>query len=220
MRLTQCKGVPVLALLVVLGGCADAVSRTVAPPASKDVAAESGSQVTEERAALTEIARLIAQSMDNEPARQHLKRDMRAAPFREHKLELTSYLASKDGRALLDRMAALDGGEQRVLGTLSKIRPLEFYVPVAAQRETWTGKADVLVEVAGFEPACSGDHLGLLRAQPAYGSHVGVSTGGRPLGQPGCDVPRWPPGGALAVSLLSDARTPTAGTRDGRLPRD
>ena len=37
----------------------------------------------------------------------------------------------------------------------------------------------------GFEPACSGDHLGLLRAQPAYGSHLGVSTGGRPLGQPG-----------------------------------
>ena len=77
-----------------------------------------------------------------------------------------------------------------------------------------------LLEVAGFEPACSGDHLGLLRAQPAYGSHLGVSTGGRPLGQPGCDVPRWPPGGALAVSLLSDARTPTAGTRGGRLPRD
>ena len=81
-------------------------------------------------------------------------------------------------------------------------------------------RCDALWEVAGFEPACSGDHLGLLRAQPAYGSHLGVSTGGRPLGQPGCDVPRWPPGGALAVSLLSDARTPTAGTRDGRLPRD
>lgn len=162
MRLTQCKGVPVLALLVVLGGCADAVSRTVAPPPSKDVAAESGSQVTEERAALTEIARLIAQSMDNEPARQHLKRDMRAAPFREHKLELTSYLASKDGRALLDRMAALGGGEQRVLGTLSKIRPLEFYVPVAAQRETWTGKADVLVvsQLDESEPIVSFDERG------------------------------------------------------------
>ena len=76
------------------------------------------------------------------------------------------------------------------------------------------------VEVRGFEPLCSGDHLGLLRAQPAYGSRLGVSTGGRPLGQPGCDVPRRPPGGTLAVSLLSDARTPTAGTRGGRLPRD
>src|SRR5437016_3736472 len=81
-------------------------------------------------------------------------------------------------------------------------------------------RAATLLEVRGFEPLCSGDHLGLLRAQPAYGSHLGVSTGGRPLGQPGCDVPRWSPGGTLAVSLLSDARTPTAGTRGGRLPRD
>ena len=163
MRLAHCKGVPVLALVVVAGGCADAVSRTVAPPASKDVVAESGSQgVTDERAALTEIARLIARSMDNEPARQHLKRDMRAAPFREHKLELTSYLASKDGRSLLDRMAALGGGEQRVLATLSQIRPLEFYVPVAAQRETWTGNADVLVvsQLDESEPIVSFDERG------------------------------------------------------------
>jgi len=163
MRLTHCKGVPVLALLVVVGGCADPVSRTLAPSASSDVAAASGSQgVTEERAALSDIARLIAQSMDNEPARQHLKRDMRAAPFREHKLELGSYLASKDGRALLDRMAALGGGEQRVLGTLAKIRPLELYVPVRAQRETWTGKADVLVlsQLDESEPIVSFDERG------------------------------------------------------------
>jgi hypothetical protein len=163
MRLTHWKGVPVVALLVVAGGCADAVSRTVAPPPSKDVTAESGSQaVTGERAALTDIARLVAQSMDNEAARQQLKRAMRAAPFREHKLELTSYLTSKDGRALLDRMSALGGGESRVLATLSKIRPLEFYVPVAAQRETWTGKADVLVvsQLDESEPIVSFDERG------------------------------------------------------------
>lgn len=163
MRLTQCKGVPVLALLVVLGGCADAVSHTVAPSATKDISATAEAQaVTEERASLTEIARLVAQSMDNEPARQHLKRDMRAAPFREHKLQLTSYLTSKDGRALLDRMSALGGGEQQVLGTLSKIRPLEFYVPVASQRETWTGKADVLVvsQLDESQPIVSFDERG------------------------------------------------------------
>ena len=163
MRLTQCKGVPVLALLVVLGGCADAVSHTVAPSATKDITAAPEAQaVTEERASLTQIARLIAESMDNEPARQHLKRDMRAAPFREHKLELTSYLTSKEGRALLARMSALGGGEQRVLAILSKIRPLEFYVPVASQRETWTGKADVLVvsQLDESEPIVSFDERG------------------------------------------------------------
>ena len=36
-------------------------------------------------------------------------------------------------------------GEQSVFATLATIRPLEFYMPVAPQRETWTGKADVLV---------------------------------------------------------------------------
>ena len=84
--------------------------------------------------------------MDNEPARQHLKRDMRAAPFREHKLQLGEYLRSRDGRALLEEMAArAGGGESDVFGALAAIRPLEFYMPVAKHRESWTGKEDILV---------------------------------------------------------------------------
>jgi hypothetical protein len=105
---------------------------------------------------------LVARAMDNEPARQHLKRDMRAAPFREHKLELSSYLKSRDGRALLDRMAELGGGEQSVFATLAKIRRLEFYMPVATQRETWTGKSDVLVvsQLDESQPIVSFDERG------------------------------------------------------------
>ena len=76
----------------------------------------------------------------------------------------------------------------------------------------------VLVEVAGFEPACSGDRLGLLRAQPTIRSRPSVSVGGGPRGQPGCDVPRRPPDGTGGVSLLSDTRPPTAGPRGGQLP--
>ena len=49
-------------------------------------------------------------------------------------------------------------------------------------------------------------------------SPLGASTGRPSRGQPGCDVPQWPPGGTVEVSLLSDARPPTAGTRGGRLP--
>ncbi|HKN59407.1 MAG TPA: hypothetical protein VJV97_11180, partial [Gemmatimonadaceae bacterium] len=153
MRHTHGEGVLVLALLA-LAACADPASRSVAPSSSKDVssapapapALAPGAAAGEERAALTKIARLVAVAMDNEPARQHLKRDMRAAPFREHKLELASYLRSKDGSALLNRMAALtNGGESAVFGTLATIRPLELYMPVAKHRESWTGKADVLV---------------------------------------------------------------------------
>src|SRR5438132_4743251 len=148
MKHTYGEGALVLASLAAFAACADPASRTVAPSSSREIVAEPASAVapSEERVALTKIARLVAVAMDNEPARQHLKRDMRTAPFREHKLELKSYLQSKDGRALLDRMAALtSGGETAVFGTLAGIRPLELYMPVAKHRESWTGKADVLV---------------------------------------------------------------------------
>lgn len=147
MKHTHGEGVLVLALFAALVSCGDPATRTVGPNSSKDIAADpSSGAVDEERAALTRIARLIAQALDNEPARQRLKRDMRAAPFREHKLELGSYLRSKDGRALLEAMVAKSGGgEAEVFGPLAAIRPLEFYMPVAKHREAWTGKGHILV---------------------------------------------------------------------------
>ena len=147
MRHTHGEGVLVLALFAGLAGCADSASRTVGPTASKAVVTEpEPAAASEERVALTTIARLVAVAMDNEPARQQLKRDMRAAPFREHKLELATYLRSKDGRALLQGMSRqTPGGEGDVFAALAAIRPLEFYMPVAGHRESWTGKGDVLV---------------------------------------------------------------------------
>jgi len=137
MTHTHGEGALFLALFAALAGCADPASRTVAPASSREIVSEpTPAPPSEERVALTKIARLVAVAMDNEPARQHLKRDMRAAPFREHKLELASYLRSKDGAALLGRMAALSGGgESAVFATLAAIRPLEFYMAVAKHRE-------------------------------------------------------------------------------------
>ena len=147
MKHTHGEGALVLALFAALSACSDPVERTVAPTPSPDVVASASSgQQSEERAALTTIARLIAISLANEPAREQVKRDMRAAPFREHKLELANYLRSKEGQPLLARMAAANGSdESAVFVTLAAIRPLEFYMPVPAHREKWTGKADVLV---------------------------------------------------------------------------
>ena len=145
MKKIHGEGALVLALFAGIGGCSDPI-RSVAPTASPDIVASAGWAPSEERVALSTIAKLVAVAMDHEPARQHLKRDLRAAPFREHKLELTPYLRSKDGSALLTRMAAASGGDESgVFSTLSAIRSLELYMPVAAQRETWTGKADILV---------------------------------------------------------------------------
>jgi hypothetical protein len=147
MKHTHGEGVLFVALLTALVACADPASRTVGPSVSTNVQSEpTPSSPNEERAALTKIARLVAVAMDNEPARQHLKRDMKSAPFREHKLELAPYLRSKDGRALLDRIVTVSGGtESDLFRTLSAIRRLEFYMPVAKHRESWTGSDDVLV---------------------------------------------------------------------------
>lgn len=142
------EGVLVVALAAALFGCEDAANRAVGPRAAADVQAgpAPSSPSGEEKAALTDIARLVAVALDNEPARQRLKRDMRAAPFREHKLQLGSYLRSADGRALLGRMVALSGADEKeLLETVAAVRPLELYMPVSKHRESWTGSADVLV---------------------------------------------------------------------------
>ena len=147
MKHTNGEGVLFLALLTALAACADPVSRTVGVDVTSNVKSQPASVLpSEERADLSKVARLVARALDNEPARQHLKGDMKKAPFREHKLELGPYLRSKDGKALLDRMVALNGGtDADLFRTVSAIRRLEFYMPVAGHREKWTGSDDVLV---------------------------------------------------------------------------
>ncbi len=164
MKHTHGEGVLFLALLTGIVACADPTSRTVGLNVSSNVqSAPTPSSNDDERAALTKVARLTAIALDNEPARQRLKRDMRSAPFREHKLELAPYLRSADGKALLARMVSLSGSsESELFRTISAIRPLEFYMPVAKHRETWTGSADVLVasQLDESEPVVAFDKNG------------------------------------------------------------
>jgi len=164
MKHTHGEEALVIAMLACLTACTDPATNATGPSIKSDVrAAPASASSSAERAALSKIARLVAVSMDNEPARQHLKRDLKAAPFREHKLELATYLKSRDGRTLLDRMVASGGGSERdLLETISAVRPLEFYMPVAKHRESWTGSADVLVvsQLAESEPIVAFDERG------------------------------------------------------------
>jgi hypothetical protein len=164
MKHTNGEGVLFLALLTTLAACADPVSRTVGVDVTSNAKSQPASlSPSDERADLSKVARLVARALDNEPARQHLKGDMKTAPFREHKLELGPYLRSKDGKALLDRMVALNGGtEADLFRTVSAIRRLEFYMPVAGHREKWTGTADVLVvsQLDESEPIVAFDESG------------------------------------------------------------
>ncbi|MFN2637021.1 MAG: hypothetical protein ABR585_08345 [Gemmatimonadaceae bacterium] len=174
MRHTHGEEALFVVALAALVACADPATRIAGPTTSTaGLETGTGAGVADERSALSTIARLVAVSLDNEPARQHLKRDMRAARFREHKLALGPYLHSKDGKALLKRMTELSGTSEEVLfGTLNAVRPLEFYMPVAGHREKWTGKEDVLVvsQLDEWQPIVAFDEAGrevkLDRAAP------------------------------------------------------
>ncbi len=136
-----------LSLVVALVGCADAAGPPTAPTTvAEELRAGSDPAGTAERVALANIGRLVATSLADRALRQQLKVDLRKAPFREHKLELGTYLRSADGAALLARMA---GGRpsDAVLTLVDQVRSLEFYMPVRKHRETWVGDAEVLVAV-------------------------------------------------------------------------
>ena len=146
MRRTHGEQALFVVALSGLCACADPANRIEGLKTSADIQTGTVDPSSGERAALTDVTRLVAVALNNEPARQHLKRDMRAAPFREHKLELVPYLGSKDGRSLLSAMAAAKGtSEDSVIREASSVRALEFYMPVAGHREKWTGKSEVLV---------------------------------------------------------------------------
>ena len=133
-----------LIALIILA-CSDPADRVSAPGRGSTERAVEDYSVTSERAALVKIGRIIATSLAEKSARMQLKNQLRAAPFKEHKLQLASYLRSEPGKQLLARTNAESSDE--VLTLLGQVRPLEFYMPVRQHRETWIGDEEVLVAV-------------------------------------------------------------------------
>ncbi|MEX2109105.1 MAG: hypothetical protein WD802_00680 [Gemmatimonadaceae bacterium] len=136
-----------LSFIVAVVACADGVERIAAPSASTQGVADGGQDATvAERAALSKIGRLVAISLADRELRHRLKKDLRAAPFKEHKLELGRYLRSADGQQLLRRMGTTgDRSADAILTTLDQVRSLELYMPVRKHREEWVGDGELLV---------------------------------------------------------------------------
>jgi hypothetical protein len=107
--------------------------------------------------ALAELTRAVALALGDQGLRQRVKNDMRNSPMREHKLEFRTYLGGESGGILLAKMASETGvSRESLLALLHSVRPLEFYMPVAAHRETWRGGNDLVVasQIEDFsEPA-------------------------------------------------------------------
>ncbi|HLE56911.1 MAG TPA: hypothetical protein VJB15_07500 [Rhodothermia bacterium] len=159
------------AIVVIAGsyGCADDALDLTKPTVSTQVSTAASQSATTERGALTVLTRAVALSLANDAFRAEVLQQMRDAPFKEHKLELRQYL--NPGR--LARLSSASGNSVSELASaLQTVRALEFYMPIAAQRESWTGDANILVasqldegeEIVGFD--LKGRQVALAEAFP------------------------------------------------------
>ncbi|MDQ3556031.1 MAG: hypothetical protein M3409_04545, partial [Gemmatimonadota bacterium] len=84
--------------------------------------------------------------------------DMRESHYTiEHKLHFGNYLKGQSGGILLAKMAKESGkSREEIHALLARVRPLEFYMPVREQRESWRGTDNLWVasylEDGGGEP--------------------------------------------------------------------
>jgi hypothetical protein len=90
---------------------------------------------------------MVALAMNDAGLRHRVKADMQASRFtREHKLLFSDYLRGERGGILMAKMANLPGSSrERIAGLLERVRPLEFYMPMRAQRESWSGGAELVI---------------------------------------------------------------------------
>jgi hypothetical protein len=133
---------PAIVGLVGSFGCADHAPDLTNPVVREQASVAPTQSSTGERAALTTITRAVALALANDAFRAEVLTEMRNAPFKEHKLELRQYL--NPGR--LARLAAASGKTASELASaLQTVRPLEFYMPVPSQRESWIGDANILI---------------------------------------------------------------------------
>lgn len=139
----------VIVSLIVTGaisGCSDSPTALNSSRSLRSEADNSPAIVTPERAMLTELTRTLAIALADPKLRQSLKEDMREAPYREHKLELRKYLRGDRGTRTRDAVARKAGrAGLALLSVVDSIRPLELYMPVRAQRESWDGGESPIV---------------------------------------------------------------------------
>lgn len=140
---------PLCALLGValLGACTrdtPPVPTGIATPPVNSSSAAADDAAT--AAALDELSRAVALALGDQGLRARVASDMRASPVREHKLELRRYLRGATGGMLVAKMQHATGKSRaELLALVERVPPLEFYMPVRAQRRSWAGDTNLLV---------------------------------------------------------------------------
>lgn len=138
----------VIVAAVWLGGCADARVHPLDPTlaVALQTKANPGQLDAEEIAAAKLVARGLAMSLGASEVRDEVRAALASSANIEGKLHLSSYLEGRGGRLL--REAIRLSRDSAFSGRLARLRPLEFYMPVASHRESWRGQEAPLVAFA------------------------------------------------------------------------
>jgi hypothetical protein len=88
----------------------------------------------------------LAKAMETPELRMGIRDAMRASPNTEHKLVLGELLRTPLGARVIQSVAsALGSDEQAIRTALSRLAPMQFYVPAKSQRLAWSGGQDIAV---------------------------------------------------------------------------
>jgi hypothetical protein len=135
-----------LAAALMVAGCNDEMTAPMSGGSSSAYTTLTAEGVSPMQATEGEVARLVALALADPELRRRVRNDMRDAPMREHKLELSKYLYGTTGTMLRSKMVERGGiSANAVLANVNALPPLEFYMPVAAHRKAWKGEADLIV---------------------------------------------------------------------------
>lgn len=164
MSHSSCRSPLSLALLVLVSACADNTDAPTVGAPDGYVAAASFSQrpAGSERAASRRLGLAIAHAMREQSVRQYVKQALAASRVKEQKLHFTTFLSGRGG-PLAEHILRSQNIHDDELGVdIAKVRDLEFYMPVGAHREIWTGGEAPLVAVAltEEEPPVAFDEFG------------------------------------------------------------
>jgi len=135
-------------LLALLAACGDRAGP--APTAVDDAVRPAFLPATRvaDQQQLERVARRFARALADPAFRARLKQDLDRSTIREHKLHFQRYLA--DGpRPAAGELARLTGNSAAQVTAEALAAPgLELYMPLAAQRASWKGDANLLVATA------------------------------------------------------------------------
>jgi hypothetical protein len=146
------------AVLVAVAACGDEAPTAPRAPGNPTLAASAATEpespeLQREDALASELARALARALDKPALRNDVKRAMRAAMHREHKLELRRYFRSSDGAQVASAVRQqLAGPGDRLTQLLEALPALEVYLPVRAHRAKWRGGSELVV-AAGLHEA-------------------------------------------------------------------